>query len=62
MYWIGSAGEALDDGEGTDFHATRLGHIAITPLKVDLSDHDGLAPWSQAFSSMTSTLPVRSQP
>jgi 5'-nucleotidase len=62
MYWIGSAGEALDDGEGTDFHATRLGHIAITPLKVDLSDHDGLAPWSQAFSNMASTLPVRSQP
>ncbi len=62
MYWIGSAGEALDDGEGTDFHATRLGHMAITPLKVDLSDYDALAPWSQAFSSMASPSQARAQP
>ena len=52
MYWIGSAGESLDDGEGTDFHAARLGHMAVTPLKVDLSDHDGLGYWAQAFSRM----------
>jgi 5'-nucleotidase len=56
MYWIGSAGAALDDGEGTDFHATRQGHIAITPLKVDLSDHEGLGAWAQAFASMHSPM------
>lgn len=53
MYWIGSAGEAMDDGEGTDFHATRLGHMSVTPLKVDLTDHDGLGYWAQAFAPVS---------
>jgi 5'-nucleotidase len=53
MYWIGSAGEAMDDGEGTDFYATRLGHMSVTPLKVDLTDHDGLGYWAQAFSPIS---------
>jgi 5'-nucleotidase len=52
MYWIGSAGEALDDGEGTDFHASRQGHMTVTPLKVDLTDHDSLGPWGQSFAKM----------
>jgi 5'-nucleotidase len=47
MYWIGSAGAAMDDSEGTDFHATNQGHIAVTPLKVDLTDHDRLGYWAQ---------------
>lgn len=52
MYWIGAAGEAMDDGEGTDFHATALGHVAITPLRVDLTDHDHLGYWSQSLSRL----------
>ncbi|MES2633986.1 MAG: 5'/3'-nucleotidase SurE [Pseudomonadota bacterium] len=48
MYWIGGAGPAKDDAEGTDFHATTMGHIAITPLKVDLTDHERLAAWADA--------------
>jgi 5'-nucleotidase len=48
MYWIGGAGPAKDDADGTDFHATTQGHVAITPLKVDLTDHEGLGFWSQA--------------
>ena len=52
MYWIGSAGEALDDGEGTDFHAIRQGHMSVTPLKVDLTDYDSLGPWGQSFAKM----------
>lgn len=47
MYWIGGAGAAKDDAEGTDFHATAQGHVSLTPLKVDLTDHDGLRYWSQ---------------
>ena len=42
MYWIGGAGPAKDDAEGTDFHATLQGHVTVTPLKVDLTDHDAL--------------------
>lgn len=47
MYWIGSAGAVKDDSEGTDFHATLQGHVSITPLKVDLTDHEHLRDWSK---------------
>jgi len=49
MYWIGGAGPAKDDAEGTDFHATVQGHVSVTPLKVDLTDHDELAHWTEAL-------------
>ena len=49
MYWIGGAGPAKDDADGTDFHATAQGHVSITPLKVDLTDHDELTTWSAAI-------------
>ncbi len=52
MYWIGAAGPAKDDAEGTDFHATAQGHIAMTPLKVDLTDHDHLGYWTQTASRL----------
>mgnify|MGYP001964279471 FL=1 len=48
MYWIGSAGAALDSSEGTDFHAAERGHVTVTPLQVDLTDHDQLVYWAQA--------------
>ena len=50
MYWIGSAGPALDEGEGTDFHATAQGHVSVTPLKVDLTDHAHLRYWGQTVA------------
>jgi 5'-nucleotidase len=52
MYWIGNAGEAMDDGEGTDFHAAKQGHVTITPLKVDLTDHENASHWSQNLSKL----------
>lgn len=45
MYWIGSAGAAKDDADGTDFHATAQGQVSVTPLKVDLCDHNSLPQW-----------------
>ena len=53
MYWIGAAGPAKDEAEGTDFHATSQGHIAMTPLKVDLTDHDNLGYWTQTAAKLT---------
>lgn len=53
MYWIGAAGAAKDDAEGTDFHATAQGHIAITPLKIDLTDHDSLGYWAQTAARLS---------
>ena len=52
MYWIGSAGAAKDEAEGTDFHATAQGHVAITPLKVDLTDHAHLSYWAQTAARL----------
>ncbi|MFT3856299.1 MAG: 5'/3'-nucleotidase SurE [Aquabacterium sp.] len=45
FYWIGPAGEAREDGEGTDFHAVREGKVSITPLQVDMTDHQRLPTW-----------------
>ncbi|QXL85544.1 5'/3'-nucleotidase SurE [Comamonas sp. NLF-1-9] len=52
MYWIGAAGEAKDAGEGTDFHATAHGHVAITPLQIDLTDHQNLGYWAQTLARL----------
>ena len=53
MYWIGAAGADMDDSEGTDFHATQQGHIAMTPLKVDLTDHERLGYWAQTAAKLS---------
>jgi 5'-nucleotidase len=53
MYWIGAAGAVKDDADGTDFHATTQGHISMTPLKVDLTDHDHLGYWAQTAARLT---------
>ena len=52
MYWIGGAGPAKDDSEGTDFHATAQGHIAMTPLKTDLTEHGHLGYWAQTLMQL----------
>ena len=53
MYWIGSAGKAKDDADGTDFHAAVQGYATITPLKVDLTDHERLAYWAPTAASLS---------
>jgi len=58
MYWIGNAGPAMDDSEGTDFHAANLGHMVVTPLKVDLTEHQTLDVWSSAFERLHVTEPL----
>ena len=54
MYWIGAAGAAMDDSAGTDFHAADQGHVVVTPLKVDLTEHDHLQAWSQTCAHLWS--------
>jgi 5'-nucleotidase len=54
MYWIGNAGPAMDDSEGTDFHAAELGHVVVTPLKVDLTDHANLDRWADTLNRLAS--------
>jgi 5'-nucleotidase len=57
MYWIGSAGAAKDGAEGTDFHAATQGYATITPLQIDLTDHERLPYWAPTAAQM-SALPV----
>lgn len=52
MYWIGNAGPAMDNSEGTDFHAAEGGHMVVTPLQVDLTHHEYLAHWADAFGRL----------
>ncbi len=58
MYWIGAAGPAKDDAEGTDFHATALGYVSITPLQIDLTDHPRLAYWAQSAAQLSQRQPL----
>jgi 5'-nucleotidase len=53
MYWIGGAGAAKDGADGTDFHATAQGHVSITPLQVDLTDHPLLAHWTDLLAGVS---------
>jgi 5'-nucleotidase len=57
MYWIGSAGPAKDEGEGTDFNAAQQGYMAITPLQVDLTDHERLPFWTQTAARLSQAKP-----
>ena len=53
MYWIGAAGGARDASDGTDFHATEHGFVSVTPLQVDLTDHEHLRYWSGLASDLS---------
>jgi 5'-nucleotidase len=55
MYWIGGAGPAKDDADGTDFHATFTGHVSLTPLQVDLTEHASLADWASVVRAVNAS-------
>jgi len=52
MYWIGGAGPAKDAGDDTDFHATASGHVSVTPLQIDLTDHASLGHWRHVWAGI----------
>ena len=41
-YWIGGEDPVWDPRPGTDFHAVHDGWISVTPLRLDLTDIEGL--------------------
>ncbi len=53
MYWIGAAGAARDGGVGTDFHATEQGFVSVTPLQVDMTDHEHLRYWAAMAADLS---------
>lgn len=50
-YWLGVAARGEDNGPGTDFYAIDHGYISITPLQIDMTNHDvigELSQWTEA--------------
>lgn len=43
IYWVGPPGAQQDAGEGTDFHAVEHQYVSITPLQIDLTNHQRVA-------------------
>jgi 5'-nucleotidase len=41
-YWIGGEPPVWHPGEGTDFEAIQAGFVSITPLHLDLTDHQSI--------------------
>lgn len=58
VYWIGPAGPEQDAGAGTDFHAVRTGHVAITPIHVDLTSYRALETVGSWVAGLTTALGV----
>ena len=51
MYWIGAAGPAKDESEGTDFYATQQGFASLTPIQIDITDYKAMAPWADNLAA-----------
>jgi 5'-nucleotidase len=41
-YWIGTTDQSFRDIPGSDYHAVSRGHISISPLHIDLTNHGSL--------------------
>jgi 5'-nucleotidase len=50
-YWLGFRGTLSDPAVGTDLRAIYEGRISITPLQLDLTDHDARARLAAAFDA-----------
>jgi 5'-nucleotidase len=42
-YWIGTADLKFHEIEGSDYHAVSRGHVSITPLHLDLTNHSSMS-------------------
>ena len=42
-YWIGGGTPLLDSGKDTDVHALGEGYVSISPIHLDLTNHEGLS-------------------
>ena len=51
IYWIGAVGKPMDAGAGTDFSAIESGQVSITPIGVDMTAHDHIAPLTNLLES-----------
>ena len=52
LYWVGPPGEAQDAGPGTDFYAVEHATASVTPMQIDLTRHNGVAPLQQWLAGL----------
>jgi 5'-nucleotidase len=52
VYWLGPVGDEADAGPGTDFYAVNHNQVSITPIKIDLTNHELLEPLAQWLNSL----------
>jgi 5'-nucleotidase len=52
IYWIGPAGAGQDAGPGTDFDAIEKSCVSVSPIKVDLTNHAGIAGLGQWLADL----------
>lgn len=57
-YWIGGGPPLWEAGEGTDFAAVSAGWVSVTPLHLDLTNHEALA----ALAAWEDDLQARGRP
>jgi len=55
-YWIGLAGKARDDEPDSDFTAVAQGYVALTPISVDMTNHQVLPQVGQLAEHMNANL------
>ena len=53
-YWLGFSGKLSNPPVGTDLRAIYEGRISITPLQLDLTNHDARARLDRAFDGFSS--------
>ena len=51
-FWIGMPGPEQDAGEGTDFNAITHKRVSITPLRIDLTQHELISPLKNWLSGI----------
>jgi 5'-nucleotidase len=59
IWWIGPPGAEQDAGPGTDFHAVRTGHVAISPIQVDLTRYKALEKVASWVGALGESLRLR---
>ena len=42
IFWVGPVGEEADAGKGTDFYAVQNGYVSVTPIHIDLTNHNSI--------------------
>lgn len=47
IFWYGKLGDEADAGPGTDFHAVAEGYCSVTPITVDMTDHQSIESMKQ---------------